>query len=132
MRAGQFNPWVSRTLERLGEWGIAARPDLVPPGTSDFVKGLAKQIGRGGYHPSLEESIHYHDAFGKATIFAAVSAYSGSPLVGKLAADTAGITVEAIDEFGIKPYIASKLGRPQIEAYRALIADEVQADTKKL
>jgi hypothetical protein len=118
MRQGHFSPWVSRTLERLGEWGVGLRPDIVPPGATDLVKGLAQQVGRGSYKPSVEESIHYYDAFGKAAIYVAVSAYSGKPEIGRLGANAAGLAVELLDEYAIKPLAARPYVDSQVEAYR--------------
>ena len=110
-REGQFHVLTSRSLERMGEYGISQIPNVVNglkasglisknfnvspllAGAPDFAAGIGSQIGRWDLQPDIPEITHYLDGFNKA-MWAMVGAMVAGPKGASIASTGAGLVAD--------------------------------------
>lgn len=112
-KKGEFHPLTSKTLERVGEFGISELPGIVKDlknagrlpasfnlspvlaGLPDIVAGGAAQVGRGKLAPSIDEWTHYLDGINKAS-WAVVGQMVGGLKGADIASTSAGLTADIL------------------------------------
>jgi hypothetical protein len=142
-RAGQFNPWMSQTLERAGQFGLGELPQLTAnlvkqgklpanynnlspflAGLPDIVAAGASQVGRGQLAPTVDEVTHYLDGINKAS-WAVVGGLVGGPKGADIAATAGGLTADVIrgaTEPLFRQWAQEPVRREVIENFRAEVA----------